>query len=96
MPYATLWDVDIMARVSYFKAPFYDATIASRDDSNLGVNVAVIYNFCDYAGLELDYDFNKATFHGYGEKNETVSESLNTHSIALALSGAFDFLWEEK
>lgn len=95
MPYVTLWDVDMMARVSYFKAPFYDATIASKNDSNLGVNIAVIYNFCDYAGLELDYDFNRATFHGYGEKNEKVSESLNTHSIALALSGAFDFLWEE-
>ena len=95
MPYVTLWDVDMMARVSYFKAPFYDATIASKEDSNLGVNIAVIYNFCDYAGVELDYDFNRATFHGYGEKNETVSESLNTHSIALALSGAFDFLWEE-
>lgn len=95
MPYATLWDVDLMARVSYFKAPFYEANIASKDDSNLGVNIAVIYNFCDYAGIELDYDFNKSTFHGY-EKNETVSESLNTHSIALALSGAFDFLWEEK
>lgn len=95
MPYVTLWDVDMMARVSYFKAPFYDATIASKNDSNLGVNIAVIYNFCDYAGLELDYDFNRATFHGYGEKNEKVSESLDTHSIALALSGAFDFLWEE-
>jgi len=94
MPYVTLWDVDMMARVSYFKAPFYDATIASKNDSNLGVNIAVIYNFCDYAGLELDYDFNRATFHGYGEKNEKVSESLDTHSIALALSGAFDFLWE--
>jgi len=96
MPYATLWDVDMMARVSYFKAPFYDATIASKDDSNLGVNIAIIYNFCDYAGIEFDYDFNKTTFHGYGEKNETVSESLNTHAIALALSGAFDFLWEEE
>ena len=95
MPYATLWDIDMMARVSYFKAPFYDATIASKDDSNLGVNIAVIYNFCDYAGIELDYDFNKTTFHGYGEKNDTVSESINSHSIALALSGAFDFLWEE-
>ena len=96
MPYVTLWDVDMMARVSYFKAPFYEENIVSKDNSNLGVNIAVIYNFCDYAGIELDYDFNKTTFHGYGEKNETVSESLNTHAIALALSGAFDFLWEEE
>lgn len=95
MPYATLWDVDMMARVSYFKAPFYAENIVSKDDSNLGVNIAIIYNFCDYAGIELDYDFNKTTFHGYGEKNETVSESLDSHSIALALSGAFDFIWEE-
>ena len=95
MPYATLWDVDMMARVSYFKAPFYAENIVSKDDSNLGVNIAIIYNFCDYAGIELDYDFNKTTFHGYGEKNGTVSESLDSHSIALALSGAFDFIWEE-
>lgn len=96
MPYATLWDVDMMARVSYFKAPFYEDSIVSKDNSNLGVNIAIIYNFCDYAGIEFDYDFNKTTFHRYGEKNETVSESLNTHAIALALSGAFDFLWEEE
>ena len=96
MPYATLWDVDMMARVSYFKAPFYGENIVSKDNSNLGVNIAIIYNFCDYAGIELDYDFNKITSHRYGEKNETVSESLNTHVITLALSGAFDFLWEEE
>ena len=77
-------------------APFYKDSIVSKDNSNLGVNIAIIYNFCDYAGIEFDYDFNKTTFHRYGEKNETVSESLNTHAIALALSGAFDFLWEEE
>ena len=95
MPYATLWDVDMMARVSYFKAPFYEENIVSKDNSNLGVNIAVIYNFCDYAGIELDYDFNHLTSYGYDKNASKEEATLNTHAIALALSGAFDFLWEE-
>lgn len=96
MPYATLWDVDMMARVSYFKAPFYEENIVSKDNSNLGVNIAVIYNFCDYAGIELDYDFNHLTSYGYDKNAAKEEATLNTHAITLALSGAFDFLWEEE
>lgn len=96
MPYATLWDVDMMARVSYFKAPFYEDSIVSKDNSNLGINIAVIYNFCDYAGIELDYDFNHLTSYGYDKNAAKEEATLNTHAIALALSGAFDFLWEEE
>ena len=56
----------------------------------------MIYNFCDYAGIEFDYDFNHLTSYGYDKNAAKEEATLNTHAITLALSGAFDFLWEEE
>ena len=96
MPYATVYDFDMMARFYYYKAPHYDSTTADGDNANLGINAAFIYNFCDYAGVEIDYDFNHWTEHGYNPDNSKYTDTFNEHVITLALTGYFGFLWENK
>jgi len=96
MPYAKLFWFDVMARVSYFKAPFYETLIADRDNSTLGVDFALIYNFCDYAGVEFDYNYIRESFHGYNDDESTYKNVYNTHVFTLAVTGWFDFLWEGK
>lgn len=96
MPYAKLWDFDVMARVSYHKAPYYENYVVDRDNSNLGVDFAFIYNFCDYAGVEFDYLFRHWTEHAYNDDKSVYTDTFNDHSFYLALTGWFDFLWEGK
>ena len=100
MPYASLWDFDVMARFSYYKAPFYENFIADRNNRTMEVDFSLIYNFCDYAGVEFDYIFKRWTENGYGlnDKKEIVEyeDIFYDHSFYLAITGAFDFLWEGK
>ena len=95
MPYASLWDFDLMARFSYYKAPYYENFVVDRNNRNMEVDFSLIYNFCDYAGVEFDYIFKHWTRHSYLDKQE-VTDTFNDHSFFLALTGAFDFLWEGK
>ena len=98
MPYASLWDFDLMARFSYYKAPYYEKYIVDRDNTNMKVDFSLIYNFCDYAGVEFDYIFSHWTEHGYNlTGNKSIyTDKFNDHSFYLALTGWFDFLWEGK
>ena len=96
MPYAKLWDFDVMARVSYYKAPYYENYVVDKDNWNLVFDFSVIYNFCDYAGVEFDYIFGHGTEHGYNDDNSVYTFTFNEHSFYLALTGWFDFIWEGK
>lgn len=98
MPYASLWDFDLMARFSYYKAPYYKNYIVDRDNTNMEVDFTLIYNFCDYAGVEFDYIFKHWTEHGYNlaVDKSIYTDTFNDHSFIIALTGAFDFLWEGK
>ena len=98
MPYATLWDFDTMLRFSYHKAPFYERYVIDGDNSNMELDFALIYNFCDYAGIEFDYIFKHWTEHNYDITPKQTSEytdTYNDHAFYLALTGWFDFLWEK-
>lgn len=98
MPYASLWDFDLMARFSYYKAPYYKNYVVDRDNTNMEVDFSLIYNFCDYAGVEFDYIFGHWTEHGYNlaVDKSIYTDTFNEHSFYLALTGWFDFLWEGK
>ena len=99
MPYAHVYWFDMMARFSYFKQPYLYTFIQDSENTNMGVDFALIYNFCDYAGVEFDYNFIRETRHMYDEaysKNEYYTNTYNTHIFTIALTGWFDFLWEGK
>ena len=96
MPYAKIHDFDLMARFFYYKAPYYEKRVVDRDNATLGINAAFIYTFCDYASIELDYDFYHWTEHGYNDDHSTYTDKFNEHTFTLALSAWFDFLWEGK
>lgn len=99
MPYAHVYWFDIMARFSYFKQPYLYTFIEDSKNTNMGFDFAFIYNFCDYAGVEFDYNFVRETRHMYDEaysKNEYYTNTYNTHIFTIALTGWFDFLWEGK
>ncbi len=99
MPYAHVYWFDIMARFSYFKQPYLYTFIEDSKNTNMGFDFAFIYNFCDYAGVEFDYNFIRETRHMFDEaysKNEYYTNTYNTHIFTVALTGWFDFLWEGK
>ena len=99
MPYAHVYWFDIMARFSYFKQPYLYTFIEDSKNTNMGFDFAFIYNFCDYAGVEFDYNFIRESVHWYDEaysKNEYYTNTYNTHIFTVALTGWFDFLWEGK
>ena len=99
MPYAHLYWFDVMARFSYYKQPYLYTFVKDSDNTNMGVDFVLIYNFCDYAGVEFDYNYIRETKYGYDEtynKYEYYKSIYNTHVFTIALTGWFDFLWEEK
>ena len=99
MPYAHVYWFDIMARFSYFKQPYLYTFIEDSKNTNMGFDFAFIYNFCDYAGVEFDYNFIRESVHWFDEaysKNEYYTNTYNTHIFTIALTGWFDFLWEGK
>ncbi len=99
MPYAHLYWFDVMARFSYFKQPYLYTFIQDSENTNMGVDFALIYNFCDYAGVEFDYNFVRETRNMYDEaysKTDYYKNTYNTHIFTIALTGWFDFLWEGK
>ncbi len=99
MPYAHVYWFDMMARFSYFKQPYLYTFIQDSENTNIGVDFTLIYNFCDYAGVEFDYNFIRETRHLYDEaysKDQYYTNTYNTHVFTIALTGWFDFLWEGK
>ena len=99
MPYTHVYWFDIMARFSYFKQPYLYTFIEDSKNTTMGVDFAFIYNFCDYAGVEFDYNFIRETVHGYDKdysESEYYKNKYNTHIFTIALTGWFDFLWEGK
>ncbi|MBR6421531.1 hypothetical protein IKS86_02300 [bacterium] len=99
MPYAHVYWFDMMARFSYFKQPYLYTFIQDSENTNMGFDFTLIYNFCDYAGVEFDYNFIRETRHLYDEaysKDEYYTNTYNTHIFTIALTGWFDFLWEGK
>ena len=99
MPYTHVYWFDIMARFSYFKQPYLYTFIQDSENTNMGVDFAFIYNFCDYAGVEFDYNFIREKVNMYDEaynKHEYYTNTYNTHIFTIALTGWFDFLWEDK
>ncbi|MBR4531506.1 hypothetical protein IKO70_03755 [bacterium] len=99
MPYAHVYWFDIMARFSYFKQPYLYTFIQDSENTNMGFDFAFIYNFCDYAGVEFDYNYIRETRHLYDEsysKTDYYTNTYNTHVFTIALTGWFDFLWEGK
>ncbi|MBQ3367797.1 hypothetical protein IJG44_02725 [bacterium] len=99
MPYAHVYWFDMMARFSYFKQPYLYTFIQDSENTNMGVDFTLIYNFCDYAGVEFDYNFIRETRHLYDEaysKDQYYTNTYNTHVFTIALTGWFDFLWEGK
>ena len=99
MPYAHVYWFDVMARFSYFKQPYLYTFIQDSENTNMGFDFTLIYNFCDYAGVEFDYNYIRETRHMYDEaysKNEYYTNTYNTHVFTIALTGWFDFLWEKE
>ena len=100
MPYANIYWFDVMARFSYFKQPYLYTFIQDSENSTMGFDFVLVYNFCDYAAVEFDYNFIKESIHGYDRENYSESEyyknTYNTHIFTVALTGWFDFLWEGK
>ena len=99
MPYAHVYWFDVMARFSYFKQPYLYTFIQDSENTNMGLDFTLIYNFCDYAGVEFDYNYIRETRHMYDEaysKNEYYTNTYNTHVFTIALTGWFDFLWEKE
>ena len=99
MPYAHVYWFDMMARFSYFKQPYLYTFTQDSENRNMGVDFALIYNFCDYAGVEFDYNYIREQVYGYDEKyskSEYYKNIYNTHIFTIALTGWFDFLWEGK
>ncbi|MBO7126717.1 hypothetical protein J6W78_04145 [bacterium] len=99
MPYAHVYWFDMMARFSYFKQPYLYTFIQDSENTNMGFDFTLIYNFCDYAGVEFDYNFIRETRYWYDEaysKTDYYKNIYNTHVFTIALTGWFDFLWEGK
>ena len=99
MPYAHVYWFDVMARFSYFKQPYLYTFIQDSENTNMGLDFTLIYNFCDYAGVEFDYNYIRETRHLYDEsfsKTDYYTNTYNTHVFTIALTGWFDFLWEGK
>ncbi len=99
MPYAHVYMFDMMARFSYYKQPYLYTFVEDSKNTTMGIDFAFIYNFCDYAGVEFDYNYMRETQHLYDEtysKSEYYTNTYNTHVFTIALTGWFDFLWEGK
>lgn len=102
MPYAHVYMFDMMARFSYYKQPYLYTFVEDSKNSTMGIDFAFIYNFCDYAGVEFDYNYIREEVHGFQFKDEMMNKAsyyksiYNTHVFTIALTGWFDFLWEGK
>ena len=99
MPYAHVYMFDMMARFSYYKQPYLYTFVEDSKNTTMGIDFAFIYNFCDYAGVEFDYNYIRETQHLYDatySTSEYYTNTYNTHVFTIALTGWFDFLWEGK
>ncbi len=102
MPYAHLYWFDIMARFSYYKQPYLYSYLEDAKNTVMGVDFALIYNFCDYAGVEFDYNYIRESYHYFDPEvapaapGHYYANKYNTHVFTIALTGWFDFLWEGK
>jgi len=102
MPYAHLYWFDIMARFSYYKQPYLYSYLEDAKNTVMGVDFALIYNFCDYAGVEFDYNYIRESYHYFdpevapADPGHYYANKYNTHIFTIALTGWFDFLWEGK
>lgn len=102
MPYAHLYWFDIMARFSYYKQPYLYSYLEDAKNTVMGVDFALIYNFCDYAGVEFDYNYIRESYHYFdpevapADPGHYYANKYNTHVFTIALTGWFDFLWEGK
>ena len=102
MPYAHVYWFDIMARFSYYKQPYLYSYLEDAKNTVMGVDFAFIYNFCDYAGVEFDYNYIRESYHYFdpevsvNDPEHYYANKYNTHVFTIALTGWFDFLWEGK
>ena len=102
MPYAHVYWFDMMARFSYYKQPYLYSYLEDAKNTVMGVDFAFIYNFCDYAGVEFDYNYINESYHYFdpevasNDPTHYYANKYNTHIFTIALTGWFDFLWEGK
>ena len=103
-PYAKLYMFDIMARVSYNKAPYLYKFLEDSSNSTLAFNLDIVYNFCDYGSLALVYTFIREDMYKYDKdynakngylENEYIKDVFNHNMIMLNLTVNYDFLWEK-
>lgn len=103
-PYAKVYMFDILARISYNKAPFLYNFLEDSNNSTLAFDLDIIYNFSDYGSLALTYTFVREVMNKYdAEYNdlnglsefEYLQDTFNHNSIMLNLCVNYDFLWEK-
>jgi hypothetical protein len=105
-PYASIYMFDILARINYFKAPYLYRFLEDSSNSDLGIDISIVYHFCDYAALGLSYYFAKEVIYKYDraynaanddiEDYEYLKDTFNHNKIMLSLDFKFDYLWEQK
>lgn len=94
--YGNVYWFDILARVSYNKAPYLYTYIKDSENSVLGFDFEVNYNFCDYAALGLAYNFAKEDIYGYSDvSNDYYKDTYYHHSLSLLFTFFYDHLWEK-
>ncbi|HNZ54829.1 MAG TPA: hypothetical protein PKN76_11895, partial [bacterium] len=103
-PYTKLYMFDIMARISYNKAPYLYKFLEDSNNSSLAFDLDIVYNFCDYGSLALTYTFVREEINkydrDYNDKNNLdeytyIKDIFNHNIIALNLFVNYDFLWEK-
>jgi len=95
--YTNVYWFDILARVSYYKAPYLFTYIKDSDNSTLGVDVEFNYNFCDYAAVGLAYYFAKEDIHKYDANisSDYFKDTYYHHTLSLYMTFYYDHLWEK-
>ncbi|MBP5435016.1 hypothetical protein J6Z39_04260 [bacterium] len=96
--YGNVYWFDILARVSYYKAPYLFTYVKDSDNSVLGFDFEFNYNFCDYAAVGLAYSFAKEDIYKFDSAIDAKNYFKNTYyhqSLSLAFTFYYDHLWEE-
>jgi len=103
-PYASIYMFDILARINYSKAPYLYRFLEDSSNSDLGIDVSIVYNFCEYASLGLNYTFAKEVIYKYDRAYNQANglsdyaylkDTFNHNKIMLSLDFNFGYLWEQ-
>ncbi len=103
-PYANIYMFDLLVRINYFKAPYLYRFLEDSSNSDLGLDVSLVYNFCDYASLGLSWYFAKEVIYKHDSAyNQAegldswvyLKDTFNHNKVMLSLGFNFDYVWEQ-